>query len=263
MKRILRAWLLCGLLVISCGFISRASESVLSLQFDKVQLKPGETAAGTIQVTEESVTNGMMTITYDTRLELTEAKKTDGRGDDVYVSINSQEKGKLVIAFASKERLAKGALIDLTFKVSDQAKTNDKYPVDFPEAAAYDAEGKELPVGQDGQTLVIVGNDDGKGDDGNKGEDGNKGQDDQKPQSTPGKSDGTNGNGGNAQNKSNGNAKGKKSVSTGDQQKLLLYVVICGIAAVGIAAAVIIKKAESGKRTGKGKRKEDGRRGEK
>ena len=257
MKRILRAWLLCGLLVISCGFISRASDGVLSLQFDKVQLKQGETAAGTIQVAEESVMNGMMTITYDTRLELTEAKKTDGRGDDVYVSINSQEKGKLVIAFASKERLAKGALIDLTFKVSDQAKANDKYPVDFPESAAYDAEGKELPVDQDGQTLVIAGNDDGKGDDGNKS------QDDQKPQPTPGKSDGTNGNGGNAQNKSNGNAKGKKSVSTGDQQNLLLYVVICGIAAVGIAAAVIIKNAESGKRTGKGKRKEDGRRGEK
>lgn len=259
MKRILRAWLLCGLLVISCGFISRASEGVLSLQFDKVQLKQGETAAGTIQVTEESVMNGMMTITYDTRLELTEAKKTDGRGDDVYVSINSQEKGKLVIAFASKERLAKGALIDLTFKVSDQAKANDKYPVDFPESSAYDAEGKELPVDQDGQTLVIAGNNDGKGDDGNKSQDG------QKPQPTPGKSDGTNGNGGNAQNKSNGNAKGKKSVSTGDQQNLLLYVVICGIAAVGIAAAVIIKNAESGKRTGKGKgkRKEDGRRGEK
>ena len=102
MKRILRAWLLCGLLVISCGFISRASEGVLSLQFDKVHLKQGETAAGTIQVTEESVMNGMMTITYDTRLELTEAKKTDGRGDDVYVSINSQEKGKLVIAFAKR-----------------------------------------------------------------------------------------------------------------------------------------------------------------
>ncbi len=255
MKRILRAWLLCGLLVISCGFISRASEGVLSLQFDKVQLKPGETAVGTIQVTEERVTNGMMTITYDTRFELLEAKKADSRGDDVYVSINSQEKGKLVIAFASKERLAKGALIDLTFKVSDQAKANDKYPVEFPEAAAYDAEGKELPVDQDGQTLVIAGNDDG-----NKGENGNKGEDDQKPQPTPGKSDGT---GGNSQNKSNGNSKGKKSVSTGDQQKLLLYVVLCGIAVVGIAAAVVVKKAENGKRVVNGKRKEDGRRGKK
>ena len=260
MKRILRAWLLCGLLVISCGFISKASEGVFSLQFDKVQLKPEETAAGTIQVTEESVTNGMMTVTYDTRLELLEAKKADGRGDDVYVSINSQEKGKLVIEFASKERLEKGALIDLTFKVSDQAKANDKYPVDFPEAAAYDAEGKELPVDQDGQTLVIAGNDDGKGDDGNKSENGNKGEDDQKPQPMPGKSDGT---GGNSQNKSKGNSKGKKSVSTGDQQNLLLYVVLCGIAAVGIAAAVVIKKAEKGKKAVNGKRKEDGRRGKK
>lgn len=247
MRKVMRIWVACVALALMISSTSLAASDAITLNMVKTQVAAGEVVDGSIDVQADGVTNGMLTITYDTRLELVSAEKNADQGEDIYVSINSKNAGKLVIAFAGKSAAKQGALVNLKFKVAENAAAKDQYDVAMSDAEVYDQKDEALSAGDKSQTLTIAGGssteDPGKdsekdpdkdsGKDADKDSDKNKDKDKNKYQGTDSSNKGD-----------------KSNVKTGDTQNLALYMVMMLVGAAGIIT-VVVWKGKAGGRNGR------------
>lgn len=239
MRKVMRIWAACVALALMISSTSLAASDAITLNMVKTQVAAGEVVDGSIDVQADGVTNGILTITYDTRLELVSAEKNADQGEDIYVSINSKNAGKLVIAFAGKSAAKQGALMNLKFKVAENAAAKDQYDVAMSDAEVYDQKDEALSAGDKSQTLTIAGGsstedpDKDSGKDADKDSDKNKDKDKNKNQGTDSSNKGD-----------------KSNVKTGDTQNLALYMVMMLVGAAGIIT-VVVWKGKAGGRNGR------------
>ena len=245
MRKVMRIWAACVALALMISSTSLAASDVITLNMVKTQVVAGEVVDGSVDVASDGVTNGMLTITYDTRLELVSAEKNADQGEDMYVSINSKNAGKLVIAFAGKSAAKQGALVNLKFKVSENAAAKDQYDITMSDAEVYDQNDEALPAGDKSQTLTIAsggstedpGKDSGKDPDKDSDKDADKDSDKNKDKNKNQRTD-------------NSNKGDKSNAKTGDTQNLALYMVMMLIGAAGIITA-IVWRGKAGGRNGR------------
>lgn len=247
MRKVMRIWAACVALALLICSTSLAASDAITLNMVKTQVAAGEVVDGIVDVASDGVTNGMLTVTYDTRLELVSAEKNADQGEDMYVSVNSKNAGKLVIAFAGKQAAKEGALVNLKFRVAENAAAKDQYDITMSDAEVYAQNDEALPAGDKSQTLTIAGSsgtEDSEKDsekdpekdsdkDADKDSDKNKDKDKNKNQGTD-----------------NSNKGDRSNTKTGDTQNLVLYMVMMLIGAAGIIT-VIVWKGKAGGRNGR------------
>ncbi len=89
MRKVMRIWAACVALALMISSTSLAVSDAVTLNMVKTQVVAGEVVDGNIDVQSDGVTNGMLTVSYDIRLELVSAEKNVDQGEDMYVSIPS------------------------------------------------------------------------------------------------------------------------------------------------------------------------------
>lgn len=227
---VLVAILLCMMLCMGafCETVTADQKEPLSFSFDQIRVKAGDTVTGTLDANQSDITNGMITITYDKNLELIRAEKSAQQADDTYVSINAKTTGAVVIAFSAMKPVKPGPLVDLEFKASGSAKGGSTLKISGGTPEVYDSANNPVKIAALGQSFQVSGTSGGNGSDagdnaGTKGDDTAK-----KPDQ-------------NADKKTNQNSK------TGDEQPVMLYLVIGAAALTGIVYLIrreAVKKHE-------------------
>lgn len=223
--------LLCMMLCMGafCETVSADQKEPLSFSFDQTKVKAGDTVTGTLDANQSDITNGMITITYDKNLELIRAEKSAQQADDTYVSINAKTTGTVVIAFSAMKPVKTGPLVDLEFKASGSAKGGSTLKISGGTPEVYDSANNPVKIAALGQSFLVSGT---SGDSGSDTGDnaGTKGDDTAKKS------------GQDADKKSDQNSK------TGDEQPVMLYLVIGAAAMAGIVYLIrkeAVKKHES------------------
>ena len=221
---VLVAILLCMMLCMGafCETVSADQKEPLSFSFDQIRVKAGDTVTGTLDANQSDITNGMITITYDKNLELIRAEKSDQQADDTYVSINAKTTGAVVIAFSAMKPVKPGPLVDLEFKTSGSAKGGSTLKISGGTPEVYDSANNPVKIAALGQSFQVSGISGGNGSDAGDNAGKNPGQ--------------------NTDKKSDQNSK------TGDEQPVMLYLVIGAAALTGIVYLIrreAVKKHES------------------
>ena len=198
-----------------CETVSADQKEPLSFSFDQTKVKAGDTVTGTLDANQSDITNGMITITYDKNLELIRAEKSAQQADDTYVSINAKTTGTVVIAFSAMKPVKTGPLVDLEFKASGSAKGGSTLKISGGTPEVYDSANNPVKIAALGQSFQVSGTSVGSGSD--TGD--NAGTKENDTAKKPGQ---------NADKESDQNSK------TGDEQPLMLYLVIGAAALTGI-----------------------------
>lgn len=224
--------LLCMMLCMGafCETVSADQKEPLSFSFDQTKVKAGDTVTGTLDANQSDITNGMITITYDKNLELIRAEKSAQQADDTYVSINAKTTGTVVIAFSAMKPVKNGPLVDLEFKASGSAKGGSTLKISGETPEVYDSANNPVKIAALGQSFQVSGTSGGSSGSDTGDNAGTKGDDTAKK---PGQ---------NADKKSDQNSK------TGDEQPVMLYLVIGAAAMAGIVYLIrkeAVKKHEN------------------
>lgn len=253
-------------MLLATGVVFAGSEP-MTLQFDKTTVSGGDLVSGAIVVNSEHVTNGMITITYDSqRMELVEAEKSKAQ-NDVYASVNGKTDGKIIVAFAGEEPVKTGNLIDLQFKIKTSVRGGDKIEIKANVSRIYDENNQAVKGADEQKQILVVAGGTGTGsgsvdhpgvDDPEQPGDDVEIPDDNPPTTSPDVDGDGNGNGsGNGNGKPSGtgtvqpgssgqtgigseqNGQGN-TIRTGDTQSLVLWILI--IFCAGTALVMVIRK---------------------
>lgn len=240
------------LLIVSPSMNSFAAEQ-MGFSLDSVEeAKQGDTVNVSIKVDAAGLTDGKAIVTYDSDKMAYEGGKLAycDNNEKSEFAVNSQENGKLIIAWATVEPLEKaGNIISLDFKVNDSVPNNEATEVNLEVKYANDKSGKSIPIKADSKNSILIkigtiGTEEpGDNPDNKPGDNpGNKPGDnpDNKPGDNPGAGTGDkpgNNNTGSSDKNSNGDVK------TGDSSLIGFGLIIV----VSLVALAALKKHNAGR----------------